>query len=193
MNRIFKTLAVVTVVFVLGTFLLGLSIEDVERTKDGKLYLVVVPESLATMHRLCGVAAGILVILINCIAVTYFVGTTRWVKEVCDTYGIDQANVVRSTLLKRASFPWAVMGMLVPVVVVAMGGAADPAASWKLPLIAGIEWKWMHLVTAGLGLFTIIWAFMQQSYYMSENQAVIGRVMVEVKKIRSERGLDVDG
>jgi hypothetical protein len=189
MNRIFKSLAAVTVIFVIGTFLLGLSIElgDINDRKD------LVTQSRATMHRLTGIAAGMFVILINSVAVTYFVGTTRWVKEVCDTYGIDQANVVRSTLLKRASFPWAVMGMLVPVVIVAMGGAADPSATTKLPLIAGIEWKWMHLVTAGLGLFTIIWAFMQQSYYMSENQAVIGRVMVEVKKIRSERGLDVDG
>lgn len=187
MNRIFTTLAIVTVIFVAATYMLGLSLEmgDIRNVAD------TVTRARASLHRLVGLAAGMFVILIDSVSVTYFVGTSRWVKEVCDTYGIDQQHVVRSTLLKRASFPWAVTSMLVAVVIVGLGGAADPSATTQLTPIAGVPWKYVHLGSASLGLLLIIWAFLQQSYYLSENQLVIGRVMEAVRKIRSERGLDV--
>ena len=40
----------------------------------------------ATVHRLTGVATALAVVLVNSIVVTYFIGTSRWCKEVCETY-----------------------------------------------------------------------------------------------------------
>ena len=41
----------------------------------------------ATMHMLLGLFAVLVTILVQSIAVTYFVGTGRWCKEVVETYG----------------------------------------------------------------------------------------------------------
>src|SRR5687767_4100847 len=45
-------------------------------------------------HWLAGVAAAIAVLFANSIAVTYFIGTNRWCKEVVDAYSLDRGYVV---------------------------------------------------------------------------------------------------
>ena len=80
------------------------------------------------MHRLTGVLTALVVVLVNSLTVTYFIGTGRWCREVVEVYGLDQAFVTRSAKLKRSAFPFAMAGMLAIVAIVALGGAADPAA-----------------------------------------------------------------
>jgi len=186
MNRIFKSLGIFSLVFLLGTFMLGLSLEmgDIRDVADSAT------RARASLHRLTGIAAGMLVILVDSVAVTYFVGTSRWIREVCDTYGIDQQHVGQSLNLKRSAFPWAVTNMILAVTIVALGGAADPAASTRLPVIGGIEWKWWHLTAASAGLLVIFYGFMRELQLMLDNQQVIGSVMNEVRRIRREKGLD---
>ena len=46
------------------------------------------PRQWMTLHMLLGSAAGLMAILVNSITITYFIGTSRWCKEVCDTYQI---------------------------------------------------------------------------------------------------------
>jgi hypothetical protein len=186
MNRIFKSLGIFSLVFLVATFLLGLSLEmgDIRDPAD------LATRTRASLHRLAGIAAGMLVILVDSVAVTYFVGTSRWVREVCETYRIDQQHVEKSAALKRAAFPWAVTNMVLAVAIVGLGGAADPAASTRLPIVAGIEWKWWHLTAASAGLFVILYGFVHELQHMLDNQQVIGRVMNEVRRIRQERGLD---
>ena len=59
----------------------------------------------ATVHRLMGVATAMVVVLVNSIAVTYFIGTGRWCKEVVETYRLDSDLVRRSSAFKRGPFP----------------------------------------------------------------------------------------
>src|SRR5690349_20501983 len=107
MTRIFLTLASLSVILLLGALMMGLTMGD--------LYQQPVPthETLhwATLHRLTGVAAALMVVLVESIVVTYFIGTSRWCKEVVDTYQLGRDPVVASNRLKRRTFPWALSGM----------------------------------------------------------------------------------
>ena len=63
-----------------------------------------------TLHILFGIVATLVTILVNCIAVTYFVGTSRWCKEVVLAYGLELEYLVRSMKLKRSCFAWSMLG-----------------------------------------------------------------------------------
>ncbi len=164
-----------------ATLILGLSVGDLyhDRSADTLRW--------ATVHRLTGIAAALLVVLVNSIVVTYFIGTSRWCKEVCETYGLDRSLVARGNQLKRRTFPWAVMGMLTVVGVIALGGAADPATGRP-----GTDW-WAtpHMLGAFVGILLVAWSFWIEWQYIAANQAVIAGVMTEVRRIRLERGLEV--
>lgn len=165
----------------IATLLVGLSIEDLHTNHP--------PEVLrwATIHRLLGIGTGLVVVLVNSIVVTYFIGTSRWCKEVSETYRLEPTLVRRSTMLKRKTFPWAVTGMLTVVGVIALGGAADPGSGRS-----GTEfWVTPHLLGALTGLLIIAYTFFIEWRNIAANHVVIADVLVEVKRIREERGLEV--
>ena len=83
MSRIFTILAWVAILMVAANLILGLSLGDLRELDPTVL-------RWATVHRLAGVAAGLAVVLVNSIVVTYFIGTSRWVKEVTETYRLDR-------------------------------------------------------------------------------------------------------
>jgi hypothetical protein len=180
-TRIFAVLALFAVAFVAATLALGLSLGDIrtDRSLDAQRW--------ATVHRLSGITAGFLVVLVNSIAVTYFIGTSRWVKEVAEAYRLDAQYVRRSTALKRKTFPWAVAAMLTIVAVVALGGAADPGAH-----PGSEQWVTPHLIGAIAGLAFLAWGSFAEWNNIYANHQVIEEVMTEVRRIRTERGLDVE-
>jgi hypothetical protein len=184
-NRIFPVLALFAVFFMAATLLLGLNI--------GELNIHATPETLvrARVHRLCGIAAALAIVLADSIVVTYFIGTSRWCKEVSDAYKLDAQYVRRSTALKRRTFPVAVLSMLAVVGVAALGGAADPAAAMRLPPLGGVTWSQLHLAGALLGLAFIAYAFYLQWESIAANRGVISDILAEVARIRREKGLEV--
>jgi hypothetical protein len=188
-NRIFYPLALFAVVAMTAVLFLGLYLHtfDVRNPRDKEA------QRLATMHRLTGIAAGLGVLLVESVAVTYFVGTSRWTKEVAETYRLDASLVSRSNRLKRRTFPIAVMGMLIVVGITALGGAADPGSQLSRNLISGlgdITWADIHLGFAVLGIAAIVFGFYLQAQHIASNQQIIQEVMAEVKRIRVERGLE---
>ncbi len=181
MTRIFTTLAWFALVLTAATLVLGLSIEDLHTDQS--------PEMLrwATVHRLAGIASALAVVLVNSIVVTYFIGTSRWCKEVCEAYSLDNGLIRRSTSLKRRTFPWAVLGMLTVVGVIALGAAADPATG--LPHTR--DWVTPHLLGALAGVTFIAWVFFVEWKNIDANHALIADVLEHVRRIRVERGLEV--
>jgi hypothetical protein len=140
-----------------------------------------------TVHRLSGVLAALVVVLVNSMAVTYFIGTGRWCREVVETYGLDGGLIERSKRLKRAAFPFAVIGMLSVVGIVALGGAADPASGRK----GSRDWVTAHLI-GSIGLMaTIAWCFQSQAPKIHRQHELIDEVMAAVRRERQHRGLDV--
>ncbi len=188
MNKIFKVLVVFALACLLATFAVGfvVSLGDVRDATDAAT------QSWASLHRLAGIATCVIVMLVASVVVTYFIGTSRWCKEVCDTYSLDPRWIDESQQLKRRAFPWAVLSMGTSVVIAACGGAADPSATTRLASPGGLSWSQWHLLAASIGIGVILWGYSRQWQCVLINQEIIQRVMNEVRRIRQERGLDVE-
>jgi len=143
--------------------------------------------SWARQHRLTGVAAAIVVVLVESIGYTYFVGTSRWCKEVIDTYQLDPAPVAASNRLKRRSFPWALTGMLCVVGVASLGAASDPATLQPNTQ----AWANWHLAGALLGIAFIAWTYVVIWNNIVVNQTITNQIVADVRRYRDERGLDL--
>jgi len=181
MTRIFPMLASFSLMLMGVAVTLGLIIGD----------LYAHPVTQATLdwrgrHMMTGVAAALFVVLVESIGVTYFVGTSRWCKEVTETYRLPPADLAESTRLKRRAFPWCVLGMLTVVGVSALGAASDPGTgrantAW---------WADVHLMAAFGGLMVVAWTYYRVWLKIADNQRVIERIVAQVRQIREERGLD---
>jgi hypothetical protein len=145
-----------------------------------------------SVHMLLGIAASLVAILVNSVAVTYFVGTSRWCKEVAESYRLDPALADESQRLKRRTFPWAVAGMLTIVLLVALGALSDPSV-FSDPdnnPARHLTWRTYHFLAAILGTGFLGLAFFIQQQNVAANYRVIERILAEVRRIRAERGLD---
>lgn len=141
-----------------------------------------------TVHMLFGVAGALVVVLVNSISVTYFIGTSRWCKEVAETYQLDPQVIARSNAIKRGAFPYALTSMLTIVGVIALGAAANPGTSQP-----GTEfWVTPHLIGAFVGTGLIGWTFLVQIGRITLNNGLINEILAQVRAIREERGLDVE-
>lgn len=186
MSKVLYALAGFSLAFMAATLLLGMSLGDVRNPDDA------VTQRWATVHRLSGVAAALCVVLVDSVVITYFVGTSRWCKEVVETYGLDRVFIARASALKRRTFPISTISMLVVVGVVALGGAADPAASLRLAPPAGLTWANLHLIGAIVGLALVGLGFAVQRNNMEANHTIVEEVMAAVRQVRQERGLEVE-
>jgi len=179
----FSRAAVFAVALMAATAGLGLWIGDLHDATDPAVL------RWGTVHRLSGMFAALVVLLVNSIAVTYFIGTGRWCREVVEAYGLASELVDRSRRLKRASFPFAVLGMLSVVGIVALGGAADPGGGLAGPG-GSRDWVTWHLV-GGIGLAAVIaWCFQAQVPPIRRQHALIDEIMAEVRRERAARGLE---
>ncbi|RLS69569.1 MAG: hypothetical protein DWI01_08190 [Planctomycetota bacterium] len=183
MERVYSRAAMFAVALMLATALLGLWIGDLHGQTDRAVL------RWGTVHRLSGVFAALMVVLVNSMAVTYFIGTGRWCREVVETYGLSAALTQRAKAIKRAAFPGSVIGMLAVVGIVALGGAADPATGRP----GTQNWVTPHLVGAMALAALIAWCFQSQLPRIRRQQALIEEVLDEVRVIRRDRGLDVEG
>lgn len=180
MTRIFPSLAVMSLGLFAAAIVIGLMIGDLYDNPTEATW------QARGVHMLTGTSAAIAVVFVHSIAVTYFVGTSRWCKEVTETYRLDPEPLVQSNRLKRRTFPWSVVGMLAVVGVGALGAASDPGTG--RPDTA--SWADVHLGAAFLGLVFVAWTYYQVWLNIFANQAVIQQIVGEVQRIRRERGLD---
>jgi hypothetical protein len=82
--------------------------------------------------------------------------------------------------------------MLVIVGVVALGGAADPGASLQLEPLGPLTWPILHLLAALAALALLSYTSFLQWLNIQANHEVIEQIMAEVRRVRTERGLDVE-
>lgn len=184
MTRILTTLSILSLALAFAALMMGLSIGD--------LYSEPSPDTLrlATVHRLTGIAAALAVVFVESVVVTYFVGTSRWCKEVSETYRLDMTRVARSNQLKRRAFAVALLGMLAVVGIIALGGAADPATGRANTQ----AWTIFHLSGAMAGVAFIAWTYFAAWQYVWHQHAIIQEIVAEVVQIRREKGLEpIDG
>jgi hypothetical protein len=146
------------------------------------------PRDLMTVHMLLGAAAAMATVLVNSVTITYFIGTSRWCKEVCETYRLSAELAEASTQLKRSTFPWTLAGIFTVIILVGLGAAADPSgANWA----RSDQFVMPHYLAAMIGIVVVIASFGVQISRIAENYAVIERILAEVERVRAERGLQV--
>jgi hypothetical protein len=139
------------------------------------------------IHFLLGVAASLVTVLVNSITVTYFIGTSRWCREVVDSYSLDPELAQRSIRLKRRTFPWSLGGILMMLTIAALGGASDPLGYFVGISANFVTW---HYVTAVLGTGFIAWALLVQVGNIGANYEIIEEILARVRQVRAERGLE---
>jgi hypothetical protein len=182
MEKMFAWVATFAVALMVATAGLGLWIGDLHGQTDPAIL------RWGTVHRLSGVLAALVVVLVNSMSVTYFIGTGRWCREVVETYSLPASFIARSKQIKRASFPFALIGMLSVVAIVALGGAADPAAGRP----GSADWVTPHLL-GGIGLAGLIAVcFQAQRLRIRQQQGLIADLLAAVYEVRRSRGLEVE-
>jgi hypothetical protein len=189
--RIFASLAVFSLLCMAAAFWLGVRIGDLQAAADPNVSEVVRREFMdrSRLHLLTGLAAALVVILVNSISVTYFIGTGRWCKEVVERYSLNRSLIKLSTRLKRRTFPWAVLSMMTTVSAAALGAASDPGtlldntAAWVTP----------HFVVSILTLAFLACSFFVQARNLQAHSNLIQDIMAKVRRVREERGLPVEG
>lgn len=146
------------------------------------------PRAMMTLHMMLGTAAAMVTVLVNSITITYFIGTSRWCKEVCETYGLSAELAEQSTRLKRSTFPWALAGIFAVIIVIGLGAAADPSGA---NFGRSSQFVMPHYVAAMTAVVVIIAAFWVQVGRIAENYAVIEKILTEVGRVRAEKGLEL--
>lgn len=171
MNRIFFTLATVSNLALAWTFWLGWGIDD--------------PRSpTVDWHFLTAVCAAVVALLVHAIALTYFMGTGRWIEETCDAYSLGPTARQENIRLKYRALPGMVGCILLVVVTGALGAMSDPAAS--------IQWDTapkVHLALAIVMLSANLLVSWVEYTAIARNGRVVDDVAAEVRRIRHERGL----
>jgi hypothetical protein len=181
MTRILPTLASFSLMLFAAAIVMGLTIGDLYASPLAEATL-----QWRTRHMLTGIAAALAVTFVECIVVTYFVGTGRWCKEVTETYQLPPADLAESNRLKRRTFPLALLGMLTVVGVSALGAASDPGTGRQ----GTADMATWHLAAAFAGFCIVAWTYFRAWLNVAQQQAVITRIVEQVGRIRAEMGLD---
>ncbi|HUQ68643.1 MAG TPA: hypothetical protein VM165_03910 [Planctomycetaceae bacterium] len=180
MNRIFLPLAVVSTIFLVATFVLGLQIDDPK-----------VAKSAVTAHSLTALAAMCFATLVHAIVLTYFMGTGRWIEEVAQAYRLSPLLHAENQSLKYRVVPMIVGCFLSLLATGALGAAISPGATVQFAGGMGLSATMWHRSFAIVTLLANIGAHYGEYLALFRNGEVVESVLAEVRRIREEKGLAV--
>jgi hypothetical protein len=135
------------------------------------------------IHIWLGVIAVMVSLLVNSVSITYFIGTSRWCSEVVHAFKLEPELADQSRRLKRRSFPWALLGILVTLGIASLGAAGDPFSSTSSPS----TWVNAHWMLAIGGTVLIGASFVSQATALSANYQVISTIMQGVEERRASQ------
>jgi len=173
MTRIFLFFATLIATALVASFVSGILswLHQGLTSADSSFYLA---------HFVVGLLSALAVLLIHCLAITYFLGTGRWVKEVCLAYGLPDERWPRQTReIKRRNTPYAILAMLITIATAAAGAGRQ-----------NFDWPaWLHAALAGTTLLVnvVVWGIEYRN--MKTNVRILDEVYAEVDRIRAEQGL----
>ena len=139
-----------------------------------------------TLHIWVGIVAGLLTLLVNAVAITYFLGTARWCREVVETYDLDRELAQQSLAHKRRVFFLAFISMAVILAIVVFGALADPVRSYRSDLSELTRWRLTHFFLALLGTGWIGLAYYWQIQRAAANARIIRTIMEQVEQKATE-------
>ncbi len=135
------------------------------------------------LHFWLGIIATSITLLVNCISVTYFIGTNRWCREVVDGFSLKQELAERSQHLKKKAYPWSLTAIVLIITIAGLGAASDPvrqnpdAANW-------VEYHWG---LAMLGIIVIAVCLWSQVVLIGKNFGLINEVLAAAEQERERR------
>lgn len=186
MARIFLPLAGLSACFLVVAMVLGLMIEDPK-------VLSAAAQASVQYHFLAAVGALVFATFVHAIVLTYFMGTGRWIEESSSAYRLNPDFYAQSNKIKYRTIPLMVICFLLLLTTGALGAAADPASPWQGKGWGGMSASSIHLtaalITIGANLLVTIYEFVS----LEKNGAIVDQVLAEVRRIRLEKGLAVDG
>ena len=177
MNRIFLTLSTLTNLGLAWAWWLGWSIDDPRSPAAAA-------QAQVTSHFLVALGAGVIVLLAHAVALTYFMGTGRWIEETCEAYSLGPAARQENIRLKYRALPGMVLCVLLLLATGAFGAIADPAANFQMASAPTI-----HFTLATSTLFGNVLASWVEYTGIARNGRIVKKVLAEVTRIRRERGL----
>ena len=181
-KHIFATLASVANVLLLYAVGRGMSIGDTHT------YSSDVQGQVGT-HMLIGLGALIFAALVHAIALTYFIGTGRFVEETSNAYSLSGRYRDSSQRLKYRTLPGMTLCLLLLIATGALGAVADQATPASLTETFGIADATIHFGGAVVMLVINLMVTLTEYRAIARNSLVIEQIMDEVRKIRDERGL----
>ena len=177
MNRIFLTLSSFSNIVLIVTFILGWSIGDTQS-------LSAETQDSLTLHFLIALAACILAMLVHAVALTYFMGTGRWIEETSEAYGLEASARQQNIRFKYRIIPGMILCVLLLLATGAFGAIADPASDYSLAASSTIHFLLaVSTLTANLLVNWVEWS------QIAQNGELVDAVMSEVNRIRREKGL----
>lgn len=177
MNRIFLTLATISNLGLAWTFWLGWSIDDPRSATAAA-------QSEVTWHFLTALGAAVVALLVHAVALTYFMGTGRWIEETCAAYSLGAAARQENIRLKYRALPGMIACVLLIVATGALGAVSDPAAGFQWGPAATVHFT-LALATVSANLL-VSWS---EYTAIARNGRIVEEVTAEVGRIRRERGL----
>lgn len=186
MVRIFLPLAGLSACFLIVAIILGLMIDDPQVRSTAV-------QASVQYHFLAAVGALVFATFVHAIVLTYFMGTGRWIEETSSAYRLDPGLHRQSNRIKLQTIPLIVICFLMLLATGALGAAADPASPWKGKGWGPMTASSIHLIAALTTLAANLWVTCLEFLALEKNGEIVDQVLGEVRRIRIEKGLAVDG
>ncbi len=177
MSRIFLTLAIVSNLGLMVTFVLGWAV--ISPGVEGATGLPL------SIHFLCALGALTLTLLVHAIVLTYFMGTGRWIEETSDAYRLGIDSRTENIQLKYRTMPGMVACIVLLIVTGGFGAVADPGSSVNLS-----SSKLIHMLLACASLLMNVTVSIIEFQTIQRNGRLVDEIMTSVRTMRRERGLD---
>ncbi len=144
-------------------------------------------------HFLMALAALVFATLVHAIVLTYFMGTSRWIEETSAAYRLSSKLYDRSKSIKYQTIPLMIVCFLLLLFTGAMGAAADPASPMQAKGWGSVSAATIHLIAAFSAIVANLFVNWLEFRALEKNGEIVDEVLAEVRRIRLEKGLAVDG
>ncbi|MEX0716834.1 MAG: hypothetical protein WD066_09615 [Planctomycetaceae bacterium] len=182
MKRIFISLAVVSTVLLVATFVFGLWIEDPRDVGEAAL-------AARRLHLLTALAGLLFASLVHAIVLTYFMGTGRWLEETSRAYRLDSSWFDESRALKHRTIPAMVGALALLILTAVFGAGADPASAVRFGEWFGLGPGTLHFLLAATTVGVNLVVNLLEYAALDRNGRLVDEVVAQVTRIRRDRGL----
>jgi hypothetical protein len=181
-TRIFLTLASVSTLLLFIVIGLGLNIGDPK---------LPAAQPLVSWHMILALAGLVFAALVHALVLTYFMGTGRWMEDVSKAYQLDEHWRAECQRLKYRALPLMTLSLLLLLVTIGFGAAADPASRLGFSGWGGLPASQWHLIIALITVAFNFYANTREFQAIERNGQLVSEVVAKVRELRIARGLPV--